>query len=63
VELGANRLVGVDAAKIVSAVREILENESEIRRRIENSPNPFGNGKASEKIVEILEETLSSHSP
>jgi len=54
VELGANRLVGADPVKIVRAVREILENESEVRNTIESAPNPFGDGKASERIVEAV---------
>jgi len=54
VEIGANRLVGMDSARIVAAVKEVVEGESEIRKKIREAPNPFGDGRASERIVEIL---------
>jgi len=54
VEVGANRLVGMDSARIVAAVKEVVERESEIRKRIRETSNPFGDGRASERIVEIL---------
>ena len=47
VELGANRLIGTDQTKIVGAVQEAEPPFSD-------SPAPFGNGKASEHIVNIL---------
>jgi len=58
VELGVNKLVGTDPVRIFSSVKEVLNNESEIKRRIEKSPNPFGDGRASERIVEIVKRTL-----
>jgi len=59
VEVGANRLVSMDPARIVAAVKEVVEHESEIRKRIREMPNPFGDGRASERIVEILKQFLS----
>lgn len=54
VALGANRLTGADRAKIISAVRETGHPFS-------STPAPFGNGKASERIVNILaSEAVSS---
>jgi len=61
IEIGANRLVGTDPIKIVSAVREILERELEIRIRIERAINPFGDGRASERIVKIIKEFLATY--
>lgn len=47
VELGANLLAGTDGAKIIGAVQEIQPSFSDMTA-------PFGNGKASERIVDIL---------
>ena len=47
VELGVNRLTGTDRTKIVGAVQETEPSFS-------GTPAPFGNGKASEHIVNIL---------
>jgi len=59
IDVGANRLVGTDLIKIVNTVKEVLEHEYEIRRRIEMAQNPFGDGRASERIVGVLKQFLS----
>jgi len=59
VEIGVNRLVGADPIKIVNTVKEVLENESEIRIKNETAQNPFGDGRASERIVDVLKQFLS----
>jgi UDP-N-acetylglucosamine 2-epimerase (non-hydrolysing) len=46
VEAGVVRLVGAEAGKIVNSVREVLE--SPVRSEI---ANPYGDGKAAERIV------------
>ncbi|MDH5745031.1 MAG: UDP-N-acetylglucosamine 2-epimerase (non-hydrolyzing) [Candidatus Aminicenantes bacterium] len=51
VELGANLLVGVNKIKIVTEGKRIL-NES--KYKFENKINPYGDGKAAEKIINIL---------
>jgi len=53
VELGANILAGSNPSKILEAIDRILSLES-IHEDLSNLPNPFGDGKASDKIVEIL---------
>jgi len=53
VELGANFLVGCDAARIVSTAR-MLADDDHVRRRIRKLPNPYGDGRAAQKIVEII---------
>lgn len=53
----ANVLVNSDKAKIVGAVsRAVEEDKPKIKRMY--SPNPFGDGEASKRIVEILLETV-----
>lgn len=52
VKLGVNTLVGADPDKIVQSIRFILDHHGEIQRRF--ILNPFGDGNASKKIVEIL---------
>lgn len=52
VEMGVNQVTGSDPQRIVQAVRTVDEEYDEIRSRFKE--NPFGNGKASEKIVEVL---------
>ena len=56
VEMGVNFLTGADFDKIVQAVNYVEENYEGIKNRFKE--NPFGDGKASERIVEILKETL-----
>ncbi|MDZ7859373.1 MAG: UDP-N-acetylglucosamine 2-epimerase (non-hydrolyzing) [Candidatus Krumholzibacteriota bacterium] len=57
IEIGTARLTGVNKDKIVKDALLLLQNESaylEMARRI----NPYGDGKASQKIVKILEKKL-----
>jgi UDP-N-acetylglucosamine 2-epimerase len=53
VELKANRLVGSNPKKILQAVKEITDDEN-IKKHLEKLPNPFGDGRASIKIVETI---------
>ena len=53
-ELGANQLTGADTQKIVKTVKEIIENEEEIDKKLRKLSNPFGDGKASQRILEII---------
>jgi len=50
VKLGANKLVGAESERILMETRKILENE-DIKMKLESLPNPYGDGKASHKIV------------
>lgn len=52
VDMGVNILTGANTEFIVQAITQINENYNEIKNRFKN--NPFGDGKASEKIIEIL---------
>jgi UDP-N-acetylglucosamine 2-epimerase len=50
VNLGMSELVGTDVTKILSAVQRTIEGN--IKHDLGN--NPYGDGHASEKILEIL---------
>ena len=53
VEAGTVRLVGTDRARIVGAVRELLD-DPEVYARMSRAINPYGDGHAAERIVAIL---------
>lgn len=59
VSLGANRLVGADTERILRETRKVLA-EGKVRERFASLPNPFGDGKASEKIVEDMKDRFHS---
>jgi len=50
---GVSRLVGTDRERITTAVSELLDNE-EARARMTDAGNPYGDGRASERIADIL---------
>ena len=51
VDAGVSKLVGVKKEAIVVGVRELLENK-EVYERMSRAQNPYGDGKASERITE-----------
>ncbi len=53
VEMGFGRITGTNPSAIVSAVRDFLYRE-ELKGKLENLPNPFGDGRAAILIVDIL---------
>ncbi|MEM3578961.1 MAG: UDP-N-acetylglucosamine 2-epimerase (non-hydrolyzing), partial [Candidatus Bathyarchaeia archaeon] len=53
VELGANYLTGADTQKIVHTAAKLIERK-EIREKLQKLPNPFGDGKASQKILQTI---------
>ena len=53
VELEANRLTGADTQKIVQATRDIIQNKM-LKEKLKRRLNPFGDGYASEKIIEKI---------
>src|SRR5712671_5211433 len=52
-EAGLARIIGTDPKAIVEHVEELLEDER-IYRRMTTAINPYGDGLASERIVEVL---------
>jgi UDP-N-acetylglucosamine 2-epimerase (non-hydrolysing) len=59
VRLGANKLVGAESERILGETRKALENGG-IKMKLESLPNPYGDGKASHKIVKDLKGRLYS---
>jgi len=55
VDLGANVIVGVNPQQILMETKKILRSKC-IKRRLKNKINPFGDGKASEKILSTIKE-------
>lgn len=53
VEAGTVRLVGTDAPTIVSSVNKLLDDAQEYRR-MSLAHNPYGDGKAADRIASIL---------
>jgi len=58
VEAGTCRLVGTDPARILAEATELLDNTAEYTRRSQLQ-NPYGDGQASQRIREILEQSLA----
>lgn len=56
VEMGVNQITGTDPKRIIQAIRTVEEKYNELINRFKG--NPFGNGKASEKIVKVLKAKL-----
>lgn len=54
VEAGAAQLVGTNTDRIVAAMEELLTDPA-VYRRMASAPNPYGDGKASERILEAIE--------
>lgn len=53
IKAGAVRLVGTEKNKIINETIKLLENHS-LYNKMAKSSNPYGDGKAAEKIVNIL---------
>lgn len=54
IEAGAAMLTGADKERILKGVISLLENQ-DARDRMARVKNPFGDGRASQKIIEIIE--------
>ena len=59
VAAGTAKLVGTDPKEIVAATTELLSN-SEAYEKMATAINPFGNGRAAERIFQIVENYLSA---
>jgi len=53
VEAGTARLVGTDYDRILANAEELLSNEGRYQS-MAKAVNPYGDGKASKKIVDIV---------
>lgn len=54
VDAGTLRLVGTDEETIYTAFKTLLENEAEYKK-MSHASNPYGDGKTSQRIADILE--------
>jgi UDP-N-acetylglucosamine 2-epimerase (non-hydrolysing) len=54
IEAGTAKLVGTNSTNIVAEAAELLSN-SEAYQKMANAINPFGDGRASERILKIVE--------
>jgi UDP-N-acetylglucosamine 2-epimerase (non-hydrolysing) len=61
VSAGTVKLVGTDKRKIIDGVAALLTDEKEYAA-MSRAHNPYGDGKASERIVKIFEDYLEKHS-
>ena len=52
--MGANTLVGTDVQEIIKTAKKMIEKEEQIRKKLEKTRNPFGDGHASRKILEAV---------
>lgn len=59
VEAGTVKLIGTDTRKIVEEATILFQNENEYGR-MAKATNPYGEGKASEKIVKIILDKIKS---
>jgi len=58
VEAGTVKLVGTDTDMIVSSASELLDNAS-VYENMSKAYNPYGDGKANQRIIEFLKEKLT----
>ena len=58
IQAGAGFIVGTDTEAIVSQVERLLRNE-DVRRRMANADNPYGDGNAAHAIVSIIKERFT----
>ncbi|MDJ1484958.1 UDP-N-acetylglucosamine 2-epimerase (non-hydrolyzing) [Cytophagaceae bacterium YF14B1] len=58
VDAGTVKLVGANATRIIAGVSELLEDET-MYTRMAQSTNPYGDGKATERIITFLEQLAS----
>jgi len=57
VEAGTAKLVGTDVKTIVKEVKELLKNHEQYNKMAQ-AANPYGDGTAACKIIDVLEETF-----
>ena len=53
IEAGTLKLAGTDEEKIYSLTKELLENKEEYNK-MSHASNPYGDGKASKRIVDAI---------
>jgi len=56
--LGINKVVGVEWRRVVEEALRVTEMRDEIVKSVEGKPNPLGDGRAGERIAQILKRRL-----
>nr|WP_220476783.1 UDP-N-acetylglucosamine 2-epimerase (non-hydrolyzing) [Limosilactobacillus fastidiosus] len=59
IDVGVVKIVGTDPTSIQQAVFSLL-NDHKVYKKMDQAENPFGDGNASERILNIIEEYLSN---
>jgi UDP-N-acetylglucosamine 2-epimerase (non-hydrolysing) len=59
IEVGAGKIIGTETQAIIDEVSDLLVNQ-ERYERMSNAKNPFGDGHAAERIVDILSQRIGS---
>ena len=54
---GTARIVGTNIKNIVKETRKLIESEEEYKK-MTSLKNPYGDGKASQRIAKILEKNI-----
>ncbi len=62
VEVGAGKVIGVRTENIIDEVSDLLTNQQRYRQ-MSTARNPFGDGHAAQRIVDILAERLNPLDP
>jgi len=57
IDAGTVKLVGTDTAKLIASVTELLDDDK-LYTQMSMAHNPYGDGKAAERIVNILAENI-----
>jgi len=57
VDVGAAKVIGIEGEKIYRSISELLKNKN-LYRKMSTTKNPFGDGKASLRIANILKRFL-----
>ena len=57
VDAGTVKLVGTDTAGLIANVTELLDDDK-LYQQMSMAHNPYGDGKAAERIVKILAENI-----
>jgi len=60
IEAGTARLVGTDSERIFTETQRLLDNADEYHK-MARAVNPFGDGKAAERIVQVLLKGKGQH--
>ena len=61
IEAGCARLVGVETDSIVTGVEALLRNDGDAYQQMSAAKNPYGDGRASARIADAMENWFHDH--